>query len=81
MISRFHVYRYANCMLLYNISTLHHRDERTVSRINFNDASLAGLPEPSHCSLQGTGRAVALMHKQMSPNRYGADLRWADVSR
>lgn len=48
MISRFHVYRYANCMLLYNINTLHHRDDGTFSRINFKDASLVGLPAPRH---------------------------------
>jgi len=54
MISRFHVYRYSNCMLLYNISTLHHRDDRSFPLINFNDASLVGLPAPFHRSLQGT---------------------------
>lgn len=54
MISRFHVYRYSNCMLLYNISTLHHRDDGSFSRINLNDASLVGLPAPRHRSLQGT---------------------------
>lgn len=66
MISRFHVYRYANCMLLYNISTLHHRDEGSFSRINFNDASLVGLPASRHCCPQGTGCAIASMHEQIS---------------
>lgn len=64
MISRFHVYRYANCMLLYNISTLHHRDDGTFSRINFKDASLVGLPAPRHRSLQGNRCcAVVPIHK------------------
>lgn len=62
MISRFHVYRYANCMLLYNISTLHHRDDRSFPRFNFKDASLVGLPAPRHRSLQGTAPAVVPMY-------------------
>lgn len=67
MISRFHVYRYANCMLLYNISTLHHRDDGTFSRINFKDASLVGLPAPRHRSLQGNRCAVVPIHKTNIP--------------
>lgn len=83
MISRFHVYRYANCMLLYNISTLHHRDDRSFSRINFNDASLVGLPAPSHRSFQGTRvRLCPCINEQISlpqtsavPDQYGLNRR------
>lgn len=35
-------------MLLYNISTLHHRDAGLFSRVDFRDASLTGLSVPRH---------------------------------
>lgn len=50
IISLFHVYRYANCMLLYNISTLQHRDAGWIPSVTFELASITIIHLMAHTS-------------------------------